>query len=59
MLSETNAEHAIASGAHSANKVSDWCRRTLHEVFANGDVTVVITGYVAKLAVAASRGKPE
>jgi SAM-dependent methyltransferase len=51
MLSETNAEHAIASGARSADEVRDWCRESLLEVFANGEVTVVITGYVAKLAV--------
>jgi SAM-dependent methyltransferase len=51
MLSETNAEHAIASGARSADEVRDWCRETLHEVFANGEVTVIITGYVAQLAV--------
>jgi SAM-dependent methyltransferase len=49
MLSETNAEHAIASGARRADEVRDWCRETLHEVFANGEVSVVITGYVAKL----------
>jgi SAM-dependent methyltransferase len=54
MLSETNAEHAIASGACSAGEVRDWCRETLEPVFANGDVTVVITGYVATLTGAAS-----
>jgi hypothetical protein len=50
-----DAEHAIASGDRSAGEVSDWCQETLHEVFANGEVTAVITGYVAKLAVAAGQ----
>ena len=49
MLSETNAEHAIASGACSADEVRDWCRETLKPVFANGDVTVVIDGYIATI----------
>ena len=55
MLSETNAEHAIASGTHDADEVRDWCRETLTEVFANGEVTVIITGYVAKLTAAANQ----
>jgi hypothetical protein len=59
MLSETNAEHAIASGAHSAGDVRDWCRQTLKDVFANGEVTVVTTGYVAKLTAAANCGEAE
>jgi len=51
MLSETNAEHAIASGASSADQVRDWCRETLKPVFAGDEVTAVIPGYVATLAI--------
>jgi SAM-dependent methyltransferase len=54
MLSETNAEHAIATGASRADEVRNWCRETLEPVFANGEVTVVITGYVATLTRAVS-----
>ena len=50
MLSETNAEHAIASGACTAEQVRDWCRETLQAVFAGEEVTAVIPGYVATLA---------
>jgi SAM-dependent methyltransferase len=53
MLSETNAEDAIASGACSADEARDWCRETLKPVFADGEVTVVIPGYVATLVLAA------
>ena len=49
MLSETNAEHAIASGACSAEQVRDWCQQTLKAVFADDEVTVAIPGYVATL----------
>jgi SAM-dependent methyltransferase len=49
MLSETNAEHAIASGASTAEQVRDWCRETLKAVFADDEVTAVIPGYVATL----------
>jgi SAM-dependent methyltransferase len=52
MLSETNAEHAIATGAYTAEQVRDWCRETLKAVFANDEVTAVIPGYVATLALA-------
>ena len=51
MLSETNAEHAIASGARSADEVRDWCRETLKAVFTGDEVTVIIPGYVATLAL--------
>src|SRR5580693_3800446 len=50
MLSEVNVDHAIASGACSAEQARDWCRGTLAGVFANGEVTVVVPGYVATLA---------
>ena len=50
MLSETNAEHAIATGAYSTEQVRDWCRETLKAVFTGDDVTAVIPGYVATLA---------
>jgi SAM-dependent methyltransferase len=51
MLSETNVEHAIAREACSAEQARDWCRETLRAVFADGEVTVVIPGYVATLAL--------
>jgi hypothetical protein len=51
MLSETNAEHAIASGACTAEQVRDWCQETLQTVFGGGEVTVIIPGYVATLAL--------
>ncbi|HEX4832598.1 MAG TPA: methyltransferase domain-containing protein [Trebonia sp.] len=49
MLSETNAEHAIASGAATAGQVRDWCEQTLRAVFTRDEVTVLIPGYVATL----------
>jgi SAM-dependent methyltransferase len=51
MLSETNAEHAIARGAYSAEQVRDWCQETLKTVFSGDEVTAVIPGYVATLAL--------
>lgn len=51
MLSETNAEHAIAHGACSAEQIRDWCRETLKAVFTGDEVTVIIPGYVATLAL--------
>jgi SAM-dependent methyltransferase len=54
MLSEVNVDNAIARGACSAEEARDWCRRTLRAVFADGEVTVVIPGYVAALALATS-----
>jgi SAM-dependent methyltransferase len=50
MLSETNVEHAIASGACGAAEARAWCERTLADVFAGGAVTVVIPGHIATLA---------
>jgi SAM-dependent methyltransferase len=49
MLSEVNVDNAIARGACSAQEARDWCRQTLEKVFADGDVTVVIPGYIATL----------
>src|SRR5215469_3424828 len=49
MLSEVNVDNAIARGACSAEEARDWCGRTLRTVFADGEVTVVIPGYVATL----------
>jgi hypothetical protein len=37
----------------AAGMACGWCRSTLKAVFADGDVTVVIPGYVATLALAA------
>jgi SAM-dependent methyltransferase len=53
MLSETNVDHAIANGAYSAAEARNWCSETLKEVFADGEVTVVIPGHIASLALAA------
>jgi len=50
MLSETNVDNAIARGACSPEEAREWCRGTLEAVFANGEVTVVIPGHIAKLA---------
>ncbi len=49
MLSEVNVDHAIARGVWTAGQARDWCQTTLRPVFADGDVTVVIPGYVATL----------
>jgi SAM-dependent methyltransferase len=56
MLSETNVDNAIARGACSAGEASEWCRETLKAVFANGEVTVVVPGYLATLALATTPG---
>jgi SAM-dependent methyltransferase len=53
MLSEVNVDDAITRGACSAEEAHAWCRTTLQAVFADGEVTVVIPGYVATLALAA------
>jgi SAM-dependent methyltransferase len=50
MLSEVSVDNAIAHGACSPEEARDWCRATLEAVFADGEVTVVIPGYVATLA---------
>lgn len=49
MLSEVNVDNAIAPGAYSAEEARDWCGRTLKAVFADGEGTVVIPGYLAML----------
>jgi len=49
MLSEVNVDNAIARGAYSPEEARDWCRATLEAVFADGEVTVMIPGYVATL----------
>jgi hypothetical protein len=49
MLGETNVDDSIARGACSAEQARDWCQETLEAVFADGDVTVVIPGYIATL----------
>jgi hypothetical protein len=50
MLSETNVDDAIWRGACSAEQARDWCLETLKPVFADGQVTVVVPGYIATLA---------
>ena len=54
MLSETNVDNAIARGVCSAEEARDWCRETLRAVFADGEATVIIPGYVATLAALAA-----
>ena len=56
MLSEVNVDNAIARGAISGEEASDWCRTTLEPVFADGEVTVVIPGYIATLSRTAAPG---
>jgi SAM-dependent methyltransferase len=53
MLSEVNVDSAIARGACSADEARNWCRETLEAVFADGEVTVIIPGYVATFVFAA------
>ena len=50
MLSEVNVDDAIARGACTAEQARDWCLETLKPVFADGELTVVIPGYIATLA---------
>ena len=50
MLSEVNVDDAIARGACSAEQARDWCLETLKPVFADGELAVVIPGYIATLA---------
>ncbi len=51
-LSGLNVDSAVTRGVCSADEVRDWCRETLEAVFAAGDVTVVIPGYVATFSLA-------
>jgi SAM-dependent methyltransferase len=50
MLSEVNVDNAIARGAYGAEEAREWCSETLEPVFAVGDQTVLIPGYIATLA---------
>jgi SAM-dependent methyltransferase len=50
MLSEVNVDDAIARGAYTAEEARAWCRETLEPVFAAGEVTAIIPGYIATLA---------
>jgi SAM-dependent methyltransferase len=50
MLSEVNVDAAIADGNCGAEEARDWCRDTLRPVFADGEKTVVIPGYIATLS---------
>jgi SAM-dependent methyltransferase len=49
VLSEVNVHSAVQHGACSAEEAHDWCHERLQAVFADGDVTVVIPGYVATI----------
>jgi SAM-dependent methyltransferase len=50
MLSEVNVDDAIARGACGPEQAREWCLETLKPVFADGELTVVIPGYIATLA---------
>ena len=54
VLSEVNVDSSVASGLSTADEAGDWCRATLEPVFADGDVTVVIPGYLAVTVGAAA-----
>jgi ubiquinone/menaquinone biosynthesis C-methylase UbiE len=45
-----NVDSAITRGASSAEEARDWCQATLAPVFAAGDVTVTVPGYLATLS---------
>ena len=45
-----NVDSAITRGVCTADQARDWCRDTLAPVFATGDVTVLIPGYLATLS---------
>jgi SAM-dependent methyltransferase len=49
-VSGINVDYAITRGAYSVEKARDWCQATLAPVFAAGDLTVVIPGYLATLS---------
>jgi SAM-dependent methyltransferase len=49
MLSEANVDNAIARGACGADQARDWCLDTLAAVFADGELTVLVPGYIATL----------
>ncbi|HEX6452235.1 MAG TPA: methyltransferase domain-containing protein [Trebonia sp.] len=53
MLSEVNVDHAVTRGACNAQEARDWCQETLKAIFPEGDITVIIPGYIATLARAA------
>jgi SAM-dependent methyltransferase len=53
MLSEVNVDDAITHEVYSAQDARDWCGDTLEPVFADGELTVIIPGYIATLALAA------
>jgi hypothetical protein len=50
VLSEVNVASAVERGDCGAQEAREWCRGTLEAVFANGDLTVVIPGYLATVA---------
>ena len=57
MLSEVNVDDAIARGACSAEEARNWCRETLQPLFADGELTVIIPGYLATLALTADESE--
>ncbi|TDE55823.1 SAM-dependent methyltransferase [Nonomuraea mesophila] len=49
VLGEVGVDSAIARGNDSAERAREWCRRTLAEVFKDGEVTVVFHGCLTTL----------
>jgi SAM-dependent methyltransferase len=49
-VSGINVDYAITRGTYSAEQARDWCHATLAPVFAAGDLTIVIPGYLATLS---------
>jgi hypothetical protein len=47
-----NVDAAVTRGDCSADEAWTWCRETLTPIFAGGDLTVLIPGYVATLTQA-------
>jgi hypothetical protein len=52
MLSETNVNNAITRGLYSADAARAWCQETLKPVFADGEATIIFSGYIATLTLA-------
>jgi SAM-dependent methyltransferase len=48
---EVNVDSALTRGVCSEEDAQDWCRRTLRQVFEDGELTVVFRGYLATLAL--------
>jgi SAM-dependent methyltransferase len=51
VVHEVNVDSALTRGAYSEDEAQDWCRRTLRQVFGDGELTVVFRGYLATLTL--------